>query len=256
MILERGDWESLEGKALVYATGDVDGVAESLGMPKSGNPDLVLVFFITGDILDLKTTGSLPGAYGEMLREVLNHPSFQGLEQSLSEAEYPAFGVYFPSAKDDIPEIGDLIYAGEYSSSTRMLDALRAVANYYQVKFEEQLLIDKNSSEFDKGDLPVDNFESVPTEGFVEYIRREYIIPMMDAVSQGRKLDVASARKKFGGFGFGSPVRRDISVLCNLIESRDPNLELIDLHISKLDAVKRKEYIEAAVIRDKIIGIL
>lgn len=235
--LTKGDKNNLEGKVEVYAKIDT---------PEG---EKILSAFATIDALAFIEELGLSSEEGKDITEKMEE-----MKQNLpSEAEYsiPVFTTP-PRVLEEVDIMVkncDAVYVGKFLQPAACTKSIFLTTELYVIKYHNQML--QKAGAVSEKIKPEINHSNVQTN-IREYLLRNYVIPMLDSNRHGESREFSQTASNFVSFSQGSKFERDVLELCALMRTKNPDLELIDLYLNKIEAIRDEKYETAAKIRDQI----
>ncbi len=264
--LIKGNSEDLEGKVIAYT--------KFIGNPKDyacpqhkefleeHNEGHILALYACTDVTDLlKKVGMDNNEHSKLIKNKLEKSINSKLKKIQKEEPRRILPIYSTllldfSEDDIISSDEDVIYVGKWQNPNTCTKFCYHAVNLYVEIFEEQR---KEKLRINNDILPnkkaqEETYEQVKSNAG-EYIRKAYVVKMMDSQRSQNKKEFFQLQHDFLAFSYQTPIAYDVQSLCILLQKNDGTAKdapLITAYLDKISAISTENYEEAAKLRDKI----
>jgi hypothetical protein len=225
--LERGNPDDLEGIATIY----------SIYKPHAGEPKILAGYASP----KLEEVSLISGIGIEELREAGGN-----IEGSEGNWTYIQVELQHENA---LPEIGDRLFVGEYSTENRCSAQMLIGMQSYIHNYNEQ---QQNMSHEEKPVKRITRHNRVHKDNLGDYIVTNYINPMMEAKNNGDTTNLTSLIRDFERFSEGSEFMGVVQEVCENLLFGNPEGDYPNLSVELMVALNNKNYEQAAELRDNI----
>ncbi len=236
MILKQGDWEALEGRAVVY----------SIFQPEVTADPIIIAAYTSCNTEDFLRKVNMSVEELHTARTIIM--GRQTKEQKRAPQKFHHAFLHNISHENALPKECDILYVpNEFSSPDRCKHAILLASQYYALRYLDQ-------QDGNRKVLPEDTrkrtYKDYSDADLKRYILREYLIPLMRARGKPREFQVlADDLHRFSG---GSRFADYSSNLCSEILGGTVKGRTLRKHTDVMIALKGEDYITAAQIRKTI----
>ncbi|MFT4297625.1 MAG: UvrB/UvrC motif-containing protein [Candidatus Woesearchaeota archaeon] len=237
MQLLKGDWDSLEGRAIIYSKfkqiGEPIFIGDGIQLPDGH------LFALRLTLQDNQEADSLVSNIVEEVRKELQGDQAEVLK-SLKMYPVIAHGIAIKSESAILNGVEDVLYTGEFSLPQLCFQANTLGVNYYSLK-----LVNKD----DKGIelIPSEpRYHSVPSDRMREYLVKEYISGMIGYATQSDEANFNALERRFLSFAKNSTFEIDAVKLSDIITNNrlSEDQELIDWYLDRIVVKRRVEELQ------------